>query len=259
MKNKNLSLFALLTFFYSVHSLAQMPVQFGPGEIKRELKSSENVYNSLPFYQIQSLKTKQENSRFFFSFFANRPGHFDVKNLKSLFGLGLGVGVEFSSAFILESLFSYSKQSVEVQERESLQFIDTSRYSAINRKNLFNINQYGLSLDLKYGFKNQIPITPYFGGMINYSYRQYSGQSKRNNFGLYSIQKAESHAINLGPVLGLNFEITKNFSFGLDSRVSFNVYNTNPKTERISSQGNKTAPVEDFTQWFLGLKMNLII
>ena len=178
---------------------------------------------------------------------------------ESEFGIGLGLGVELSQGLIVESLFFYSKNSLFLSA-DSVRLVSGSRYSEVNENQLFNVNQYSVALDLKYGFKNSTMITPYFGGTINYTYRDYSEKRVTQvSDNLFVREVSDSHAINIGPVLGLNLEIADHFSVGVDSRLYLNAFNTNPRTEDISDSGEERIPLENISQWFIGLKMNLII
>lgn len=145
----------------------------------------------------------------------------DVQNVRGDYAFGLALGKKINDRTMVEGLFQYARYQVE--QFDSGPFGFDPIYPRITE-----MNQYGFGAALKYQIIGG-SFRPYVGGMAQYSYRTFSDIQ----FG-FANNDASSHAVDLGLLLGAEFEVSSEFAVGLDFKYLMNVYN------RASNQGLQT-------------------
>lgn len=186
-----------------------------------------------------------------------------ASNIKHKYSFGLGIEHQMTGGRMMVSLQGrYSRYELTYGRR--VERFELNNHSSFSH-GVTQLNQYSLAMDMKYGLKNITRFTPYLGGTFSYAYRHYERNSfvRSRFYNSYSNrdlrplkQETQSHAFDVGPVVGLNVQISEKFSLGLDARTLFNVGNTNPK-EVSFRHGKKRVPLEDMSRWVMGLKMTM--
>ncbi|WP_413581196.1 hypothetical protein [Bdellovibrio sp. HCB288] len=142
----------------------------------------------------------------------------DVSNVKGNYALGVAFGSKVDG-FIIEGSFLYSNYSV-----------NNNAYGYNYNYNYNNqgvdVNQYTGALAAKIQFFDGI-VKPVIGGIAAYSYRTYE---MKNNYGYnYSYNNSNSdvnsHAVDLGALVGADLEFSPKYAIGLDFRYMWNLSN----------------------------------
>ncbi len=145
----------------------------------------------------------------------------DVQNVRGDYAFGLALGKKINDRTLVEGSFVYARYQVE--QFDSGPFGFDPVYPRITE-----MNQYGFGAVVKYQITGG-SLRPVVGGLAQYSYRTFSDVQ----FG-FQNNDASSHALDLGLLVGADFEVNSDFSIGLDMKYMMNVYN------RASSQGLQT-------------------
>ncbi|WP_413578313.1 hypothetical protein ACLVWU_07205 [Bdellovibrio sp. HCB290] len=140
----------------------------------------------------------------------------DVSNVKGNYALGVAFGSKVDG-FIIEGSFLYSNYSV-----------NNNWYGNVyNNQNGVDVNQYTGALAAKIQFFDGI-VKPVIGGIAAYSYRTYEA---KNSYGyMYSYNNnsnsdVNSHAVDLGALVGADLEFSPKYAIGLDFRYMWNLSN----------------------------------
>src|SRR5690606_26573182 len=129
------------------------------------------------------------------------------------YALGVSLGSQLSDRLLVEGNFSLANYDVEQPDSGPFFYYDP------NFPRITEMNQYSLGAMAKYQIMTGT-VRPVIGGLATYSYRTFTDKQ----FG-FDNNDASSHAIDLGLVVGLDLEISKEMSLGLDYRYMFNLYN----------------------------------
>ncbi len=170
----------------------------------------------------------------------------DVSNVKGNYALGVAFGSKVDG-FIIESSFLYSNYTVK----------QNGYYAYSN--NSIDTNQYTGALAAKIQLFDGI-VKPVIGGLVAYSYRQYES---KNNTGYsmavnntYGSSKADSHAVDVGALVGADLEFSPKYSLGLDFRYMWNLsnrinYDNNPNG--VLNEYNNTNPIEKLQYYVMSI------
>lgn len=164
----------------------------------------------------------------------------DVANVRSNISLGAMLGIE-NKKIRFEGMFNYAQSEL----------IDVRVLPA---RRVLDVDHFMFGATTKFVFGKGM-VRPYVGGSIVYVYRNYQDQ---NSFG-GSQGTASSHAFDIGPVAGVDVEITKDFSVMSEFRYSTNIYNqvnASFQNPMFINQGFVGTPLEmlDYYQLMFGLK-----
>jgi hypothetical protein len=154
----------------------------------------------------------------------------DVSNVKGNYSLGVAFGNKVDG-FIIEGSFLYSNYTVSP-------YANTFNNPYYNN---VDVNQYTGALAAKIQFFDGI-VKPVIGGIAAYSYRTYELKSNawtmNNNNSMKS--DANSHAVDLGALVGADLEFSPKYSIGLDFRYMWNL------SSRINYGSNYNS---NYNQW----------
>lgn len=151
---------------------------------------------------------EERKDRFFISGILAAPSY-SASNVKSNFGLGVSLGVITKNNVGLEGTFLFSNHSVDTFWKPGL-------YS--------DLDQYDFGVSAKYYFfPNR--LKPYVGGSITYIYREYVGRIKQGAWWVNPSEEESTHAVNMGLLAGIDFEVSENFMLGAGFDWNFNVMN----------------------------------
>ncbi len=125
-----------------------------------------------------------------------------------------------------------------------------------------DVMQYSGALATKYYFLNGM-VKPILGGLVQYSYRTYTGDSRSsqyNPYGNYSYgSSANSHAVDLGVITGVDFNLSASTNIGVDFRYYFNVSNrmNNNGSNSIYGPSSVGTPLEKLRYYVLSLSASV--
>lgn len=193
------------------------PVVTAPAVVVIEDKAHAHVSH----VNVVEVKAEEKVSKAYLTGLVGLGQYEDVKNVRGDYAFGLALGKKINDRTMVEGLFQYARYQVE--QFDSGPFGFDPIYPRITE-----MNQYGFGAALKYQIIGG-SFRPYVGGMAQYSYRTFSDIQ----FG-FANNDASSHAVDLGLLLGAEFEVSSEFAVGLDFKYLMNVYN------RASNQGLQT-------------------
>ncbi|MGZ3768037.1 MAG: hypothetical protein ACXVCP_05330 [Bdellovibrio sp.] len=151
----------------------------------------------------------------------------DVHNVRGNYALGVSFGSKFDN-FIVEGSFLYSNYTVQNQYQYGGYGYNYgygyNNYSngAYPVPNSINVNQYTGSLAAKVQIFEGI-VRPTFGGLVAYSYRAFNWSNDYTGYNYTNAATANSHAIDVGALVGADLEFSHKYSIGLDFRYMFNL------------------------------------
>ena len=148
----------------------------------------------------------------------------DAKDVKGNYALGVAVGTKFDN-FVVEGSFLYSNYTVEGQSYTTGGNYGYGYGYGYGYNNGYfvpdtvDVRQYSGSLAAKVQLFSGV-IKPVFGGVVAYSYRQFSWN---NITGIQNDTTASSHAIDVGTLVGADLEFSPKYAIGLDFRYMWNL------------------------------------
>lgn len=185
---------------------------------------------------------EHSHDRIYVSGIAGAP-MYNASNVKSNYALGAAVGQFIGANIGVEGTFLYSNHSV-----------DTYWVAPIYK----DLDQYDVSASARYYFLTN-RVKPYAGASVTYIYRKYDDRVRYNQAWYVNpnSETEESHAVNLGLMLGLDFALNEHLMIGGGMDWNFNMMNKNNFDS--SNYGNTVAnskPLEeiDYSTFKLNLK-----
>lgn len=169
-----------------------------------------------------------------------------ANNIKGKSSLGISVGTRLSENLMIEGGFVMSNYSADEVLR------DYNGYFLGYRN--YDLKQYSGIFATKYQMMNG-KFRPVIGGLAVYSYRQYS-----YNGGGYiagGSETGDSHALDLGILGGLDFELSKSFAIGMDVKYMINISNKVNANYQYAYAGQYGKPVEQLPWMIIGATARL--
>lgn len=173
----------------------------------------------------------------------------DASNVRGNYSFSGSFGTVYDGAYAVEGTFGYSNYTVADVYGAG---IYVPQYDAWIPREI-NTDQLSGSLAIKYMFSDSM-IKPMVGGLMQYSYRTFTWN---DDFTPGGSGDANSHAIDLGLVLGADIEFSKKFSLGFDFRYMWNM------ASRVNTGSNAgwfgdseymgTKPIEKFQYYTMGI------
>lgn len=148
----------------------------------------------------------------------------DVRNVKGNYSLGVGFGTKYDN-FVIEGSFLYSNYTLEQSYGYNGGYGYNYNYGYPYNNggyyvpNKIDVNQYTGSLAAKVQMFSGI-IKPVLGGVVAYSYRDFRWD---NGYGGSTSTDANSHAVDVGAIVGVDLEFSPKYSLGLDMRYMWNL------------------------------------
>lgn len=178
----------------------------------------------------------------------------DVSNVKGNYALGVAFGNKYDN-FVIEGTFLYSNYSVEGQGYYTgggygynYPYNNTGGYWIPDN---IDVNQYSGQLAAKVQLFNGI-IRPVIGGLVSYSYRSFSW-SNDNVYGYKNDTTANSHAIDVGTVVGADLEFSPKYSLGLDFRYMWNLSSRVNAKNTFMSGPQYSNPIEKLQYYVMSI------
>lgn len=161
--------------------------------------------------------------------------NYNASNVDSSYSMGVTVGKKVPGRFALEGIFNYSNHN-----------IDTYWQGFLYRE----LDQYDGGVGVKYFFMDTV-WKPYVGGQVIYSYRLYTDRNLEK-CGFYgycnpSLSEEVTHALNLGPSIGVNVAVSPSFQLGADFKYNFNFVNKRDINYAEYGVPTGTRPLEEIS------------
>lgn len=154
----------------------------------------------------------------------------DTKQIAGNYAMGVAFGSKFDN-FILEGTFLYSNYTVGGQGYYSgvvstaygygYGYVNPYANNGVYVPDSIDVQQYAGSLAAKVQLFDGM-IKPVFGGLVSYSYRNYSWNNN-TYYGYVNDNKANSSAVDVGAVIGADLDLSSKYSLGLDYRYMWNL------------------------------------
>jgi len=188
-----------------------------------------------------------EDGKRYFSLLVGLGDYQEVANIRGTYSFGFSIGQMVKKNLAIEGAFLFSEFDVEQRDGGfSCDIFGCTQFPRITR-----MNQYQGNVTAKY-LPFEGTFRPFVGGAIAYTYRTFSDVQ----FALPS-NDAQSHALDLGLVTGLDLQVSPTFSLGFDFRAFTNV------TSRTTNQGlqrsfarsvyNSDTPIESLNYTQMGI------
>ncbi len=173
----------------------------------------------------------------------------DVRNVRGNYSLGAALGIKVSDAYAVEGSFTYGNYTLDTRAPGYYDYTSGTYIPAS-----MDVDQYAFGIATKWFFSDSL-IRPYVGGAAQYSYRTYKWS--QSNYCSYcsgsNSNTANSSAVDLGFLVGTDFQLTKNFSLGLDFRYFFNFINRVNASNGSALNTSYVDNLEKFQYYNLGL------
>lgn len=196
-------------------------------------------------------------------YFSGIIGVSDVKDadyVKGNYSMGFTFGTRYDDTYAVEGSFMVS--NYEIENVNNVRWYDSV--------DLFDVNQYSGNVALKYFFLKGM-VRPILGGLAQYSYRDFKWSDK-NGVTPYNLGDSNSHAFDIGGIMGVEVEFSPTMTLGFDVRYIKNVavnrnystnnlkYNSgaNPTQQQIADwQYGYRTPIEDLDHYLYGLSFQV--
>lgn len=155
----------------------------------------------------------------------------DVRNVKGNYSLGVSFGNKYDN-FIVEGTFLYSNYTVDQGGGYVNNYSYLSPYGgSVYIPNNVDVNQYSGQIAAKLQLFSGI-IRPVIGALASYSYRTFAWSNNNTGYSYNNDSTANSSAIDLGALAGVDLELSPKYSLGLDFRYMWNM------SSRVDSSSN---------------------
>lgn len=208
----------------------QQPVYAQPVQVQQVEEPKENTRDIIREELAAAMKVEEETALApietkYVAGIVGVGDYPDVKNVKGNYSLGVAFGNKYDN-FVIEGSFLYSNYTVEGQGYYSggYGYNGYNNYPYNNAStwipNNIDVNQYSGQLAAKVQLFSGI-IKPVIGGLVSYSYRSFSWSN--DNYGYYNDTTANSHAVDIGTIVGADLEFSPKYSLGVDFRYMWNL------------------------------------
>lgn len=155
-------------------------------------------------------------------------GEYNASNVAGQYALGFSVGSRFRDRWVVEGSFNYSRYQIEKTYNSGYAYGSIYGYNnyAYNGvyygylPKLIDMEQYTGGATVKYQMLSGM-FRPVLGATGTYSYRSYSSDSSL----YWKADSANTHAIDVGLVTGVDLDLDPEYSVGLDFRYMWNLSN----------------------------------
>ena len=171
------------------------------------------------------------------------------------YALGFTFGNKYDNSFAVEGTFIYANYESK----------NVNNYWYNGRPDLFDVNQYSGAFAGKW-YLSKGMVKPVIGGVAQYSYREFQWSDK-NYERPYNLGKSESHAVDVGGIMGVEVEFNPNMTVGLDARYMKNLvirrnYSTDnltnsPYQNAVNGQFGYRTPIEDLDYYTISLSARI--
>lgn len=201
-------------------------------------EKSEDLADSKLSLKQEAKQEEVKTDRFFVGALLAAP-NYNTSNVKTNYGLGVTVGMNLASDFVIEGSFLYSNHSVDSFWAPQFLFKD--------------LDQYDVSIAAKYYILSG-RLKPFVGGSVTYIKRSYTDRVYNWNGGSQGLGwgSQETDAVNMGLLAGVDFEVSKQILIGAGVDYNFNVMNKNEFRNIYNQYGmTNVRPLEEIDYYTL--------
>lgn len=184
-------------------------------------------------------KSEEPQTQYYISGLAGMGEYPDARNVRGNMAMGFALGMVTPDRFVAEGTFQYSQYDIDTMYQGN-------QYSTPAFKTM---TQYNFQAAAKYQLLAG-RVRPVVGAIAGYTYRSYADQQ----YSYYSgaANDVSTNALDIGGLLGVDVQISTNFSIGADFRYMKNVaFRENSNYSRSFVYGRTGKSVEEFN-YYLG-------
>lgn len=172
---------------------------------------------------------------------------YNLDNVSSAGSFGITGGMIFDRRFVLEGTYLYSRFDVESVNVYGYYDYYTGMYYPV----ITELRQHNFMSTFKYKMFTESRFSPYVGGLVSFTYRDYDLKQDPYGYGNYQTLNSSSWAMDAGLVAGADLRLSLNFSLNMDIRYIFNLtYDINTDGFESSSMGNQFGEkIEEAGYW----------
>ncbi|MFN8791481.1 MAG: hypothetical protein ACK5Y2_08530 [Bdellovibrionales bacterium] len=204
---------------------------------EQEVQAATKLESSLALDPIQPVMKK------YFSAIIGVTEVNDADYVKGNYSMGFSFGTRYNDTYAVEGSFLYS--NYEVENINNVRWIDSL--------DLFDVNQYSGNVALKYFFLQGM-VRPVLGGLAQYSYREFRWSDK-NGVKPFNMSDSNSHAFDVGGIMGVEIQFSPTMTLGFDVRYIRNVaVNRNYSTSELRYLGGAAPTQQQISDWQYGFR-----
>ncbi len=173
--------------------------------------------------ELDAVETAEKSKSDFFLGLDLGFTNYDLDNVNTLGTLGVKVGVEFDSKYIVEGGYAYSRFDIESVDQPGLTYFDPYYGSMVYYPVITEMRQHNFTGAFKYKFINESRFAPYAGGLVSITYRDYDIVQDPVGYATRYQGNGSSLAMDLGVLAGADLKMTEKFALNFDLRYVFNV------------------------------------
>ena len=213
-----------ITFLIDHKEVEQQKREEIKEEIKEERKEErkekeivrEDLHTDLP--RLEEPKRDQRS----FGIFLGTGDYPDVNNVRGNYSVGASISTTNENSIMFEGSVGYSSYTVNDVN-------STGYYNGYILPSLVDMHQYSAALAVKYVFLDGW-IRPNVGALGQYSYRTYTWTNNQNGYYGNSNNNgnggdANSSAFDVGVSAGVDFQVTKRLTLGVEVKYLWNLAN----------------------------------
>ncbi len=159
---------------------------------------------------LKPVEEKQAN-RPYMSIMAGMADYPQARNVQGQYAFGFNLGTRIEDRFMVEAGFMYSNFKLNKQSGYY------NPYTGQFTSEVTEVDQYSVSGVAKYSLFSGI-LRPFFGLAMAYNYRNYTDTQF-----LLGSNTANTQSLDWGPTLGAEFEMSKDYSLGVDFKYMWNL------------------------------------
>lgn len=159
---------------------------------------------------LKPVEEKQAH-RPYMSIMAGMADYPQARNVQGQYAFGFNLGTRIEDRFLVEAGFMYSNFKLNKQTGYYNPY--TGQFTA----EVTEVDQYSVSGVAKYSLFTGI-LRPFFGLAMAYNYRNYTDTQF-----LLGSNTANTQSLDWGPTLGAEFEMSKDYSLGVDFKYMWNL------------------------------------
>jgi hypothetical protein len=216
-------------------------------KVEKEIEAADKVEAEMSV----AMEVPAPTSKKYFSSMIGVPVVDGSNNIQGNYALGFTFGNKYDDSFAVEGTFIFANyESKNVNNYWNYGYLDT-----------FDVNQYSGAIATKWYMLKGM-VKPVIGGVAQYSYREFNWSDK-NYVRPYNLGKSESHAVDIGGIIGVEVEFNPSMTVGLDARYMKNLVvrrnystdnlNNNYYQNSVNSQYGYRTPIEDLDYYTISL------
>jgi hypothetical protein len=171
-----------------------------------------------------------------------------ASNVRGNYSLGAAFGTMFDGTYAVEGSFTYTNSTMNPVVRGMIYNGGYSYYAPD-----MEVSAYSGAIALKYFFFDGM-VKPVVGGLAQYTYRTYSYDTNSNG----GSDTTNSHAVDLGAIVGADIQFSKKFAIGLDYKYLFNVSSRRGDSAVVYNQPYYGTALETLNSYIMSVNAKVL-